>query len=159
MAETKRHRFRRRRRIYRKRRTNLSLRIFLRAKAAFGRWDKRYCAYYGVSTDVNDACKKAITRAYARGLVPTSTTGGSHAPGSLHYQHRAADLGVRSDIVGTAKQTKKLSAFQSREWNRGGHTELIGPINNKIILRGSRTSLGEGTALEQAHDNHVHVGY
>jgi hypothetical protein len=56
-----------------------------------------------------------------------------------------------------------MRRFQKREFARArrvhGYTELIGPINNACILRGHPTTLPEGTALEQAHDNHVHGGF
>lgn len=161
---TTRERMRRFRRRYLKSRSNRALRIYLISKARLGIWDKRYCAYYGVDPNVDAGVRRFITRGYAAGLVATSTTGGQHAPGSWHYQKllgkgRAADMGVRKELLGTPEQWKRLNAFHAAEWKRRGRThpiELIGPANNLIVLKGSDTALAEGTALEQAHDNHVH---
>jgi hypothetical protein len=138
------------------------LRWYLRAKARLGRFDKRMCSYYGVDPNVNEGCKRAICRAYAAGLVPTSTTGGVHAATSYHSQHRAVDIGVRHP--GNPKEARKLARFQRREWTRRRRgkihpVELIGPINNLIVLRGHSTSIPEGSDLEQMHDNHVHEAY
>jgi hypothetical protein len=144
------------------RRTNARLRVYLTLKARAGRFDPRMCDYFGVSPRVNAACKKAICRAYAAGLVPTSTTGGQHAPGSLHYEERAVDIGCRNPS--SARERKRLRTFHRKEFWRARNgkirpTELIGPHNDMTILRGRRTTLPEGSSLEQAHDNHVHEGY
>jgi hypothetical protein len=135
----------------------------LRLKAKAGIWDSRYCRYYNVPLPTNIHVKRFIMRGFAAGLVVTATTNGRHAPGSLHYSRRAADLGLRSPEVGTARGRRKMEKFQAHEFARAqrvrGYTELIGPINDKIILRGNNTTLAEHTALEDAHDNHVHGGF
>jgi hypothetical protein len=139
------------------------LRVYLISKARLGIWDRRYCSYFGVDPDVTKPVRKFITRGFAAGLVATSTTGGTHATGSYHFQEidgqgRAADMGHRSDISAAEGQRRK-EAFQRDEFGRRHKTrpaELIGPINNRCVLRGVDASLGEGTDLEQAHDNHVH---
>lgn len=107
--------------------------------------------FNGHPSNVTRPVQQAIVRGNKAGLLVTSTTDGTHSPGSLHYTGRAADFGgyVQQDKIN----------FQNSEWARGGQTELIGPTNGQTILGGSRTTLSEGTALEQAHDNHVHVGY
>lgn len=165
MAASLREQLRRARKRYIRKPTNTYLRWYLNARGRLGLWDHRMHAYYGVPTDVTDDVKRFIARAYAAGLVPTATTNGSHAPGSYHYQRiggkgRAADVGVRRELIGTAKATRLLSRFQRREYARhDDKAELIGPTNNLIILRGARTSLVEGSPLENQHDNHVHGAY
>lgn len=142
--------------------TDRHLRYYLLLKAKAGKWDTRYCRYFGVSTDVSPAVKQFITRGYAMGLVPTSTTGGTHAPGSMHYSHRAADMGVRRPEAGTAKGNKKLVSFQRSEFTRRHkyrHVELIGPVNALVVLKGRVSPLPEHSVLEDQHDNHVHGGF
>ena len=142
--------------------TNLGLRRYLMLKGRLGRWDRRMHLYYGVATDVTHDVKRCIARAYGRGLVPTSTTGGKHAPGSFHFQHRAADLGLRKEEIGTAKGMRRMVRFQTaefRRFQRRGIVELIGPDETITVLRGSSTRLADGSALETAHDNHVHVAF
>src|SRR5687768_10222381 len=87
------------RRRYLNRRTNRRLRIYLQLKARTGRWDDRYCAFSGVSTNVSPAVKRFITRGYAKGLIPTSTVRSSlpsyHAQKTARGEGRAADMGNR----------------------------------------------------------------
>jgi hypothetical protein len=131
-------------------------------KAKAGRWDSRYLRYYNVPSISNPSCRAFIMRGFAAGLVVTATTNGTHAPGSFHYRKRAVDLGLRGPEVGTARGRRKMEKFQRSEFSKRGryhHTELIGPINNRIILRGRATILAEGAALENAHDNHVHGAF
>jgi hypothetical protein len=164
MASSRLKRFRRLRRRY----INLrgakrpALRVYLRAKARLGRWDDRYCSFFNVSTNVSPAVKAFITRGYAKGLVPTSTVRSTwpsyHAQKNGAGQGRAADMGNREGAWARGSQ-RRLKRFQRAEWKRGGHTELIGPINSMTILRGSRTSLPEDAALENQHDDHVHGAY
>lgn len=141
-----------------------SLRLYLIAKARTGRYDRRMFAYYNVNPVETVHIKRAVVRAYARGLVPTSTNGGRHASGSLHYIKRAVDFGLIERHIGTNYGRDKMAAFQKIEYSRHlrglvRFAELIGPTNSKTILRGRRTTLAEGTALENAHDNHVHEGF
>lgn len=156
---------------YLERRTGERLRRYLTIKAALGRFDVRMCAYYGVSAKVNAGCRRAVCRAYAAGLVPTSTTAGRHAPGSFHGRRNrhgegmAVDFGLRRELVGTAKGLERLRTFQRREhWRRRrgrlpGLVELIGPTNTLIVLARQETNLVEGAPLEQQHDDHVHEAY
>ena len=152
--------------------TNENLKAFLTLKARLGRFDKRMCMHFNVDPHVNAGCRAAICRAYAAGLVPTSTTGGTHAPGSFHTRKnghgegQAVDFGVRRNLVGTAKAAQLLASFQLKEHARFHNhklhhdlVELIGPINTLIVLRDVETDLAEGTALENQHDNHVHEAY
>lgn len=158
---TLRQHLRRARRRFHRKGGNARLHTYLKFKARVGLWDKRYCAYYNVPVVRDRWVRRFITRGYAHGLVPTATTNGVHAIGSYHKRGKAADMGVRSSEVGTATQMHKLRRFQRSEykrWHRGrSHaTELIGPINNLVVLRGIHSPLAEGTDLENAHDNHVH---
>lgn len=148
--------------------SNEALKTFLTLKAKAGRWDERYCLYFGADPNVEPPVKAFITRAYAAGLVPTSTTGGQHATGSFHFQKgahgggRAADVGLRRELIGTVAGLDLMQRFQRKEFERRAQTrpaELIGPVNNLIVLGGAPTALGEGTALENAHDNHVHAAF
>lgn len=165
-----RQQLKRARTLYVRNPTGARLRAYLTLKARLGQFDKRMCGYYGVDPNVNAECKKAICRAFVAGLVPTSTTGGKHAPGSFHGQRnsqgqgRAVDFGLRKELVGTKKGYARLATFQRKEfWRRSQKkvkpAELIGPINALTVLRYQHTGLSEGSALEQAHDNHVHVAF
>lgn len=139
-----------------------ALKSYLILKARTGRWDNRYCRYFNVPLPRTNAVKRFIMRGFGAGLVVTATTNGVHAPGSYHKLGRAADLGLRSGEIGTARGLRKMQRFQESEFRRHatlGHLELIGPINNRVILRGRVSPLSEGTALEQAHDNHVHGAF
>jgi len=152
--------------------TNARLRAFLTLKARLGRFDKRMCMHFAVDPNVNAGCRAAICRAYAAGLVPTSTTGGIHAPGSFHKRKNAqgegeaVDFGLRRDLIGTAKGARLLANFQLKEHERFHNhklhhdlVELIGPTNTLVVLRDVETDLAEGTTLENQHDNHVHEAY
>src|SRR3954469_14832936 len=142
---------------------NRVLRMFLIAKGRSGRYDSRMLGYFGVPPVANQQVKSFFARAYGAGLVPTATTNGKHATHSLHYLGRAGDVGLRSDEIGTPKGLRKMQRFQDSEFKRAsrfcGYAELIGPINNEVILRGQATSLPEGSDTENAHDNHVHGGF
>jgi lysozyme len=155
-------RMRRARRVFLATGSNDALRVMLVCKARLGLYDERYHLFFGPPTNVTGDVKRFITRAYARGLVPTSTTNGDHAPGSFHFQNRAADIGLRTDLVGTTKGLRRMERFQRAEFRRRGKTnpiELIGPINGQVVLSGVATSLQEGQALENQHDNHVHGAF
>ena len=141
---------------------NEALRVYLISKARLGRWDSRYCMFFGVDPEVSPPVRAYIMRAYGAGLVPTSTTGGSHAPGSFHYQKRAADIGLRSDLIGTAKGTERMRRFQASEFAKRAERhpiELIGPDNSLCVLGGVVSPLAEGSGLEDQHDNHVHGAF
>jgi hypothetical protein len=103
----------------------------------------------------------------------TFTTDGSHAPGR----------GTRSSSAATGSATPSTSAspsatstrlspherrrilidFQTSEYKRAKrlgwrtYKELLGPHDGLCILQGRPVGLVNGTALENAHDNHVHV--
>lgn len=155
--------------------TKAALRSYLLVQARRGKFDRRMFSYYGVDPNVNPGCEAAAVRAYAAGLVPTSTTGGQHAAGSYHKQRDrrgrglAVDFGLPRSLVGTSKGRARLEKFQRQEhWRQrdgrgriGGHdlVELIGPNNSWVVLRDRETDLAEGTPLEQQHDNHVHEAY
>jgi hypothetical protein len=152
--------------------SNARLRSFLNLKARLGIFDARMCMHFGVDPKVNAGCRAAICRAYAAGLVPTSTTGGNHAAHSFHKRKnargegQAVDIGLRADHVGSAAGAKRLAAFQRAEHLRfhSGKlrhdlVELIGPTNSPAVLRDVETDLQEGSPLENQHDNHVHEAY
>lgn len=151
----------------------LATRRLLRAKARLGRWDRRYLRWYpgipdvftGVPGDIAKHLRRSLMRAYGRGMVVTATTNGNHATNSFHFLKRAFDVGLIHREIGTLKGTKRLLDFQRSEFNawargrRPGLQELIGPDNDAVVLRGVHSPLAEGSPLEQAHDNHVHVAY
>lgn len=152
-------------------RTRAALRSYLRVKAARGTFDERMFDYYGgIPHKVIARAKRAVRRAYARGLVVTATTNGKHAPGSFHNPDaeglgHAVDFGLIEKEIGTDQGRRRLVNFQRseyQEWaagNRPGLVELIGPDNTLIVLRGKRATLPEGSPLENQHDNHVHEGW
>lgn len=111
--------------------------------------------------NITDKTKKAIVRGVHAGLVVTSTTDGTHSPGTKHKPYNnASGLGQAADMAAWSRT--KMVNHQKAELarHRRGDIrlyELIGPDNGAIILGGAETDLGEGGALEQAHDNHDHV--
>jgi hypothetical protein len=148
--------------------TRALLRTYLIIQAKRGKWDRRMCRYYGVSPKVNPGCKRAIVRAYAHGLVPTSTlrdgTGSYHAARNAAGEGKAVDFGLIERHIGTKYGRDKLTSFQRKEhwrWTKGriSPVELIGPSNGMIVLKGKSTYLVEGSPLENQHDNHVHEAY
>jgi hypothetical protein len=55
-----------------------------------------------------------------------------------------------------------MERFQRAEFRRRLKTravELIGPINDLVVLGGLAQPLAEGAPLEQQHDNHVHGAF
>jgi len=153
------------RRSYLRHPTKAALRAYLIVKARRGHFDPRMCSLHGVSPAVNLGTRRFIARAYASKLIPTSTTGGVHSPTSFHPKGQAADIGVVPALVGTRIQLNRLRTFQAREfaaWRQGDRPrmlELIGPINDRVVLRDMHSPLAEGTALENQHDNHVHGAF
>lgn len=169
---TLRDRARRLRREYVANPTRAALRAYLIVQARRGIYDERMFRYYDVSPFVNAACRRAVVRAYADGLVPTSTrrlpvsrTASFHQRRNSRGEGMAVDFGLIERHIGTRYGRDKMVAFQRAELRRDrsrailGLTELIGPDNEAIILRGRETDLVEGTALEQQHDTHVHEAY
>ena len=154
---------------YLKLRSARRLRWYLLLKARTGRWDDRYHRETPwVPIVANKRVRGFITRAFAAGLIPTATTNGVHSPGSYHGKGRAADVGLRGPEVGTAKGRRKMEKFQRAEYlrflkhqhqGRPRAVELIGPVNNRIVLRGVVTPLPEGLPLENQHDDHCHGAF
>ena len=102
--------------------------------------------------------RRIILRAHEGGLVVTSTNDGSHAATSYHYRDRAVDFGLPGPLVNTSEGRDRLVRFQRALARQpGGLSELFGPDNAANVKNGRRISLAEGTALENQHDNHVHV--
>lgn len=146
-----------------------TLRVYLRRKGKRGHFDHRMLDWYDVPDNINDACKAFIRRGYVLGLVPTATTNGRHATSSYHYPSggvgRAVDMGLIEAEIGTRKGMDRMERFQRQEyeaWQEGRRDhmmELIGPINNNVVLRDKRSPLAEGSDLEEMHDNHVHGAF
>lgn len=136
------------------------MRAYLRHKARLGRWDDRMLTGPDgrrLGGDITGACRRFIMRALVAGLVPTSTTGGQHAPTSHHYSGRAVDVGLRPHQVGTRRGRAKLIRFQRQEARHPErYAELFGPDNHACVKDRTRITLREGTPLEDLHDNHVH---
>lgn len=86
--------------------------------------------------------------ATADGLYITSTTGGTHSPGSYHYQDRAADFG--SNGPGESPEIEAQEALL-REFGAGYFAELFGPagwyVKNGTVYSGTFP----------AHHDHLHV--
>jgi hypothetical protein len=97
---------------------------------------------------------EVIVAAHRHGLIVTSTTGGSHAPGSFHYQGRAVDFGVAGNPYGADAQ-RRFVAFQHQlARHPAGLAELIGPDIARNVKYGRFVRYPAAT--EQAHKNHVH---
>ena len=97
---------------------------------------------------------EVIVAAHRHGLVVTSTTGGTHAPGSFHYQGRAVDFGVAGDPYAADAQ-RRFVAFQHQlARHPAGLAELIGPDVSRNVKYGRFTRYPAAT--EAAHKNHVH---
>ena len=97
-----------------------------------------------------------IVDAHNHGLVVTSTTGGTHAKGSLHYSGQAVDFGVMMNPF-SAEGQKRFLAFQHKLARTPGRFyELIGPDVHKNVKRG--VFIRYPASTEAAHKNHVHVG-
>ncbi len=110
----------------------------------------------GHPPNITDDCRKVLIRASKAGLRCTSTTDGGHASTSYHYSGRAVDV---ADAL-TPEGIQNMKNFQKAEFERGlkaGYKELFGPLNDKCIKNGAALTLAEGTALENQHDNHVHL--
>jgi hypothetical protein len=158
---------------YTKRPTRAFLRLYLIQKARRGNYDKRMFDYYKVDPHVNKRCRDAIVRAYAEGLVPTSTrrypvgAGSNHNARNAKGEGLAIDVGLIESHIGTKYGLEKMRAFQRKEFWRltnkasvyGDAIELIGPTNNQIILRGRKTTLKKDSALAIQHQDHVHESY
>ncbi|MEA2279720.1 MAG: hypothetical protein QOK21_327 [Solirubrobacteraceae bacterium] len=99
-----------------------------------------------------------ILEAHRRGLVVTSTNDGTHAANSFHYRDRAVDFGLPGPLIGTPQGAAMMVGLQRRLASRPhGFAEVFGPDNAACVKNGVRITLPEGTELENAHDNHVHV--
>lgn len=83
----------------------------------------------------------------------TSTNGGSHTIGSLHYSNDAVDLGANTQQAKDRCHKGLLKEFGAKFF-----TELFGPVNNCFVDNGIRYTAGEGTGNESLHDNHIHLG-
>lgn len=135
-----------------------------RRLARKGIWRTAFLHAYGPNGqplgDVTPRCKREIMRAIALGCYVTSTTGGTHAPSSYHYQKvlyehkgfqhtggRAVDLG--GGIVAKARYYLDCK----RRERKGGvqFIELFGPGN--WYAKWGRFLPGQFPG----HEDHVHV--
>jgi lysozyme len=123
----------------------------------------------GHPSNITRRVKATIRRAHKAGLVVAATTDGQHSPDSWHYPKKgrnangcAVDLTVPGAMT-AGERRLRLVAFQITEYRyakRFGFrswAEILGPDNDYVILGGARADLTEGSPLEQAHDDHVHV--
>jgi len=94
----------------------------------------------------NRNLRKAVRIGARYGLVVTSTTGGTHAPGSYHYTHHAVDI-----ASGSVKQMKSAQRAIERELGRSVLLELFGPA--EWYIKDQRRISG---AFPDHHD-HVHI--
>lgn len=110
--------------------------------------------FNGCPQNVTQEVRAVIVLANHAGLYVTATTNGGHAPTSYHYSGRAVDVAAPMNAQGIARMVKFQRAMAN---NPGRFVELFGPDNGACVKNGVRITLGEGTALENQHDNHVHL--
>lgn len=137
-----------------------------RRRARKGNWHNDFLRAYGPNGsrlgDVTPKCKREIMRAIARGCYVTSTTGGTHAPNSWHYQrasYKAADGsrkrgGRAADVAGGFVAMRRYYwDCRRRELTRRGtqFIELFGPAPWYVKWGG----LLPGQFPD--HEDHVHV--
>lgn len=126
--------------------------LTLRAKAKLGRWDPKMLN--GHSGNVTPATRRFIRRGVAAGLVCTSTTGGTHAPGSFHYYRpgRAADMAAALTRRGKARMRRFYRREYRREKRDKGvqYLELFGP-GQHYVKNGQRLP-----GQFPGHTDHVH---
>lgn len=82
----------------------------------------------------------------------TSTNGGVHSPTSHHYQDEAVDIGAPSTGAKYAFQRAVFDKFGA-----GYFAELFGPANYPWVKNGVAYTALEHSAIEDQHDNHVHM--
>lgn len=100
----------------------------------------------GISRIVNDILQ------HFSGLTITSTTGGVHATGSLHYSGRAADLAASSPYM--LKAAGWIDSTLGRSLTEGIHNP------NLSVKYGHEVPSGYwGPEVWAEHLNHIHVGY
>ncbi|HWM11066.1 MAG TPA: hypothetical protein VNO82_17045 [Solirubrobacteraceae bacterium] len=97
---------------------------------------------------------EVIAEAAAAGLVVTSTTGGTHAPGSFHYRARAVDLGFPGNPFSAEGQRTFIRFQHKLARTPGRFAELIGPDVHKNVKNGGFIRYSAST--EAAHKNHIH---
>lgn len=86
------------------------------------------------------------------GLSVTSTTGGTHVSGSLHYAGEAVDIGGDTQSMFDASNWIKQSGLY-RQLNEGIH-------NPNLAVNEGRIESGEGVygGVWAEHANHIHLG-
>jgi hypothetical protein len=93
--------------------------------------------------------RRCVRIAARQGLVVTSTTGGSHTPGSFHYSGRAVDM------AGTVAQMKKAQTAIAKEIGTENIAELFGP-HPWFIDNGARSRTADGGPFP-GHGDHIHI--
>jgi lysozyme len=111
--------------------------------------------------NVTRAVRRVIIRGVNQGLVVTSTTDGGHSRTSWHFTKPggAVDFGLPAHLIGTDAGRALMVAFQGWLLAQGAsnYHELFGPDNALNVKNGVKITLPDGSALENQHDNHVHV--
>lgn len=107
--------------------------------------------------NISNHVKTVIAQGYEFGLYTSSTTdGSSHASTSYHYpRNNSSGLGEGVDMAGGWNAMVRYQNFLMKDTSK--FNELFGPDNAACIKDGTRMSLSEGSLLENAHDNHVHL--
>lgn len=85
------------------------------------------------------------------GLSVTSTTGGAHVPGSLHYLGEAVDVAGSTDIMHAASEWIKKSGLY-RQLTEGIHNP------NLSVSDGHMVDPSFYAAVWAEHANHIHLG-
>lgn len=135
-----------------------------RRRARKGHWQAEFLHAYGPHGvplgNVTPRVKREIMRAIARGCYVTSTTGGTHATGSYHYQVVAylhdgerRTGGRAADVAGGWVAMRRFYAdVKRRERKRGTQfAEAFGPGN--WYIKDGQTHAGQFPG----HTDHVHV--
>lgn len=137
-----------------------------RRRASKGIWQGEFLRAYGPNGprlgDVTPRVKREIMRAIAVGCVVTSTTGGTHAPGSWHYQkssYRSSSgkwrIGGRAADLGGGRIALWRYYRDARRRERAKSSpqfhELFGP-GNEYVKEGRFYS-----GQFPDHTDHVHV--
>jgi hypothetical protein len=137
-----------------------------RRLAKKGIWRREFLRAYGPTGpelgDVTPRCKREIMRAIARGAVVTSTTGGTHAPGSYHYQrvsYKSSSgqwrLGGRAVDIGGGRvalwRVYRDTRARERAHRNAQYDELFGPGNEYV--RNGWFYPGQFPG----HEDHVHI--
>lgn len=106
--------------------------------------------------------KAAIARQFRRGMYVTATYEGEpgdgvHSTTSGHYLQNQPDGRGRCFDCGSGSFDTMVAAQNAEAKLASAYmVELIGPDNDCCYKNGIQYTLVEGSALETAHDNHIH---